>query len=295
MPSSKPQARSLLCSLGLGLCAFVQLSGCAFVPEQQALRQRLEAGVQTPEDTLRFKTPRAEQQQLVASAQDWPGTTDTFNSNNSTAQANAALIQAASTGDLAATKAALLSGARVNARDTWDRTAVLQAAQEGHTDVVRTLLRAGASADGRGAGMTPLAAAALGGHTEVVKLLLNSGARTDSSTETGESPLMLAVRLNRVAAAAALLQAGASLQVHNRQGDGPCMVAIAENFPQMLALLLQHGANPNMPDRDGLTPLYWAEYLQRPEMTQQLLAAGAKPQVKKIALPASGSYSFGEF
>ena len=143
--------------------------------------------------------------------------------------------------------------------------------------------------------MTPLAAAALGGHTEVIKLLLSSGAQTDTTTESGESALMLAVRMNREPAAAALLDAGASLKVHNRQGDGLVMVAIAEDFPGMLALLLKHGASPNSPDRDGLTPLYWAEYLKRDAMTQQLLAAGAHPQVKKIALPISGSYAFGEF
>jgi ankyrin repeat protein len=143
--------------------------------------------------------------------------------------------------------------------------------------------------------MTPLAAAALGGHTEVVKLLLANGAQTDTSTETGEPALVLAVRMNHLGAAATLMDAGASLKVKNRQGDGLCMVAITENFPAMLALLLKHGANPSTPDRDGLTPLYWAEYLKRDLLVQQLLAAGADPQVKRIALPSSVSYSFGEF
>jgi ankyrin repeat protein len=101
--------------------------------------------------------------------------------------------------------------------------------------------------------------------------------------------------MNRLGAAAALLDARASLKVRNRQGDSLSMVAIAENFPDMLALLLKHGANPNTPDRDGLTPLYWAEYFKRDELAQMLLAAGADPQVKKIALPVSANYSFGEF
>jgi ankyrin repeat protein len=290
MPSSNKRSR--FSCLSLGLCAVVQLSGCAMPPQQQAYRQRLEAGVQTPEDSTRFKTGRDAQQQLVASAQDWPQANATPTPSN---PAGAELMNAASTGNLAATKAALLVGARVNASNEWGSTPVLLAAQEGHADVVRTLLRAGALADGRGGAMTPLAAAALGGHTEVVKLLLASGAQTDTSTETGEPALLLAVRMNRLGAAAALLEAGASLQVRNRQGDGLCMVAIAENFPEMLALLLQHGASPNSPDRDGLTPLYWAEYLQRDALVALLLAAGAKPQVKKIFLPTSGSYAFGEF
>lgn len=289
MPSSKQpsHARSLLSSWGLGLCAFVQLTGCALPPEQLAYRQRLEAGVQTPEDAVRFRTGREEQQRLVASAPEWP--------QASNQRAGAELMKAASAGDLGATKAALLAGARVNASNEWGSTPVLLAAQQGQVDVVRTLLRAGAAPDGRGGAMTPLAAAALGGHTEVIKLLLASGAQTDTSTETGEPALLLAVRMNRLSAAAALLEAGASLKVHNRQGDGLVMVAITENFPEMLSLLLKHGASPNTPDRDGLTPLYWAEYLQRDGMVPTLLAAGAHPQVKKIALPTSGSYAFGEF
>jgi ankyrin repeat protein len=256
-------------------------------PEQLAYRQRLEAGVQTPEDTLRFKTSREQQEQLVVSPQDWP--------QASPMHAGDELFKAASAGNLGAAKAAILAGARVNASNEWGNTPVMLAAQQGQVDVVRALLRAGASVDGRGGAMTPLAAAALGGHTEVVKLLLNSGAQTDTSTETGESALVLAVRMNRLAAAATLLDAGASLKVRNRQGDSLCMVAIAENLPDMLALLLKHGADPNTPDRDGLTPLYWTEYFKRDALAQLLLAAGADPQVKKIALPASASYSFGEF
>jgi uncharacterized protein len=258
-------------------------------PEQLAFRQRLEAGVQMPEDTLRFKTSREQQQQLVRGAQDWP------QNSNTTSNAGALLMQAASAGDLGATKSVIMAGAPVNASNEWGSTPVLLAAKQGQLDVVRTLLRAGASVDGRGAAMTPLAAAALGGHTEVVKLLLSHGAQTDTSTETGESALVLAVRMNRLATAAALLNAGASLTVKNRQGDGLCMVAIAENFPDMLALLLKHGVNPNTLDRDGLAPLYWAEYLKRDALAQLLLAGGADPQVRKIALPVSGSFSFGAF
>lgn len=289
MPSSKPhrQRLGLLSWLGLGLCASVQLAGCAMAPEQQAFRQRLEAGVQTPEDMLRFRTAPQEHAQLVASGNDWPAA--------EAEPAQTELMRAASAGDLGATKAALLAGARVNARNAWGSTAVLLAAQQGQVDVVRALLRAGAVADGRGGAMTPLAAAALGGHTELVKLLLANGASTDTSTESGEPALVLAVRMNRLGAAAALLQAGASLKVRNRQGDGLCMVAISENFPQMLELLLQHGADPNAPDRDGLTLLYWAEFLRRDAMAHTLVQAGANPQLKKIALPAGGSYLFGEF
>jgi ankyrin repeat protein len=98
-----------------------------------------------------------------------------------------------------------------------------------------------------------------------------------------------------VAAAAVLIDAGASLRVSSREGDSLCMVAISQNFPAMLGLLLQKGVSPHVPDRDGLLPLYWAEYLQREELVGLLLAAGADPQLKRVAVPASGQYTWREF
>ena len=253
MPSSKT-ALWLFAVLSSALL----LSGCALPPEQLALRQRLEAGVQTPEDMVRFKTSDAAYAPVISSGQDWP-------------QVGAATASSASA------------------------AALLQAAQLGDANAVRRLLREGASVEGRGGAMTPLAAAAMAGHTDVVKLLLAKGARTDTSNEDGESALMRAVRLNHVATAAVLLDAGASREVRNRQGDGLVMVAITEDFSAMLSLLLSKGANPNTPDRDGLTPLYWTDYLQRGELTQLLLNAGANPAVKKVVVPVNSGYAMGAF
>jgi hypothetical protein len=259
MPSSKNARRAF--GLGLGICCAALLCACAFPADQLALRQRLEAGVQTPDDAVRFRTPPALHDRLVAEGQDWlPAAGPVVASPH--ALASGQLLDAAATGDLAAARAAL---------------------------------RAGADANGRGLGLSPLAAASLGGHTAVVRLLLAGGARPDTSTDNGETPLMLAVRLNRLETAAALLAAGASVRTTNRQGDSLCMVAIAENFPAMLALLLKNGADAHAPDRDGLLPIYWAGYYQRDELVRVLLEAGADPQQKKIAVPASSHYALREF
>ena len=60
------------------------------------------------------------------------------------------------------------------------RTAALvQACREGHADVVRALLQAGADVDGDyREDIHPLMSAAAAGHLEVVRLLLETGART---------------------------------------------------------------------------------------------------------------------
>eukprot|EP00658_Telonema_sp_P-2_P076721 TRINITY_DN6775_c0_g1_i1.p2 TRINITY_DN6775_c0_g1~~TRINITY_DN6775_c0_g1_i1.p2 ORF type:complete len:105 (+),score=34.15 TRINITY_DN6775_c0_g1_i1:197-511(+) len=55
------------------------------------------------------------------------------------------------------------------------------AAQNGHTEVVRELLGAGAEVDKAAEnGATPLSFAAQNGHTEVVKELLGAGAEVDN-------------------------------------------------------------------------------------------------------------------
>lgn len=62
-------------------------------------------------------------------------------------------------------------------RDALGRTALHEAAEQGDSDVVKTLLKAGARVDPRCRRMiTPLVLAARGGHGDVVRLLLSAGA-----------------------------------------------------------------------------------------------------------------------
>ncbi|EOD23423.1 hypothetical protein EMIHUDRAFT_74433, partial [Emiliania huxleyi CCMP1516] len=56
-------------------------------------------------------------------------------------------------------------------------TALFKAAQNGHVDACRILIRAHATVDARfSSGATPLGVAAAGGHEAIVRLLLSAGA-----------------------------------------------------------------------------------------------------------------------
>lgn len=69
-------------------------------------------------------------------------------------------------------------GADPNARDSGGETPLSMAAFRGRADCVRELLAAKADVNARSkAGWTPLMAAASEGHAEVVRLLLKAGAR----------------------------------------------------------------------------------------------------------------------
>ena len=65
----------------------------------------------------------------------------------------------------------------MNARGTWDDTALQAASSEGHYQVVQRLLEAGADMNvGSGCLRTPLVRAAIYGHEQIVQCLLEAGA-----------------------------------------------------------------------------------------------------------------------
>ncbi|OQW86648.1 MAG: hypothetical protein BWK72_16305 [Rhodoferax ferrireducens] len=265
----------------------VVVTGCALDPKTLAYRDRLEQGAIGPDEFERFRESQAEMLALVASASDpVPLTASVLDRE---------LSKAAASADVARLRQLIKDGAKVNAVDEWGNTALLISAREGEMDSARVLLRARADVEGRGGAMTPLAAAALRGHTQMVQLLLRAGADMNAVGLNGQTPLMNAVKLNRMGAAQALLKAGASTRVTDRVGDNLLVVAITEDYPQMLSLLLEMGAYPDMADANGLSPLYWAQLLKRPEMERRLLAAGASAEHLKQVVRESRTYTFQEY
>jgi ankyrin repeat protein len=106
------------------------------------------------------------------------------------AEGNTPLLIAADDGHDDICRLLIEAGARIDHRGYADNTALFLAAAAGHINVVDMLLRAGASVDKRGAGMgdgdtsdTPLTRAAYEGRPAVVRLLLRSGASVNARSE----------------------------------------------------------------------------------------------------------------
>jgi ankyrin repeat protein len=101
------------------------------------------------------------------------------------------LVEAATNGHLEVVRALLQHGARSGLQD-----ALLSACSKGGVEVVRALLAAGATAGGRShAGLTPLMHAVGAGSVPkagVVKLLLESGAAVNDTDHTGRTVLFIA-------------------------------------------------------------------------------------------------------
>ncbi|GJM32259.1 MAG: hypothetical protein DHS20C18_12600 [Saprospiraceae bacterium] len=105
-----------------------------------------------------------------------------------------ALLKAANEGNMGEARA-LLSNTDPNWACDDSKFAIIEAAREGHLDMVRLLLDNGADANlYLGELYTPLMAAASEGHLEIVKLLIERGARAKLSLPNGTTALDVATQ-----------------------------------------------------------------------------------------------------
>lgn len=91
-------------------------------------------------------------------------------------------------------------------------TALMTAAREGHTDLIRHLARLGAAIDRTESfGSSAVHYAASGGHGDAVRALVTAGANVDLADKDGRRPIQSALKPGRDAAARALIEGGASM------------------------------------------------------------------------------------
>ena len=155
---------------------------------------------------------------------------------------------AAMTGDLAAVRSLLKSGADVNAAQGDGVTGLHWAARQGHEDLATTLIVAGANvrATTRFGAVTPLHLAAERGSGAIVGMLVKAGADVDARTGTGATALMFAAASGDTTAVKALVDGGADLEAKERDREQtPLIFAAAANRVDVVKVLLAAGANKN--------------------------------------------------
>ena len=173
------------------------------------------------------------------------------------------------------------------------KTPLLYAAREGHEQIAKLLLDAGADIEKADAdGVTPLLTAVLNGNLSLAQMLIARGAKPNVSDWFGETPLWAAVDLrnrdvagptrdNGVDRAAALalirtlLEKGADANVRTKEyppqrrwitrlgslswvdftGQTPFLRAALAGDVQAMQLLLAHRADPNIKTFSGTTAL----------------------------------------
>src|SRR4028119_251755 len=104
------------------------------------------------------------------------------------------LLQAAQSGNFTQLQAILAQGANVDATDRDGTTAVMFAAGQGYTEIVRVLLEAGANLNlpRKLYGLTALMLAAAANQVDVLQTLVATGADVNAKNDDGSTALMVA-------------------------------------------------------------------------------------------------------
>lgn len=170
------------------------------------------------------------------------------------------LLLAAELGRVEIVKLLLNANANVNSVDAKRRTALAWAAEKGHDMAVDTLLSIpGICVDSRDVtGQTPLMIAARLDRIKIMSQLLISNAAINSEDEHKWTSLSWAVANGHVRAVEFLLRALGSFVDHrDGQGRTPFSLAAERGFIQIMHLLIENGADPHVPDNEGHTGFWW--------------------------------------
>ena len=136
-----------------------------------------------------------------------------------------------------------------DAQNDW--TGIHLAAKNGHLDIVRLLLEAGADMDAaRQNGATALQQAAWNGYLNVVRFLLEAGADKDAARQDGTTAVIGAAQNGHLDVVRLLLEAGADKDAANQDGWTALHMAAVFCHSHVVRLLLEAGADKDATDED---------------------------------------------
>lgn len=187
---------------------------------------------------------------------------------------------AAREGNLKEVRRQLAWGVNVNRNHFFTReTPLIEAAANGHVDVVNLLIENGADVNLKGeAWYGPLHSASANGHIEVVKILLENGA--DVNIFHHNKPLHNAAMNGHIEVAEILLAHGADINAKGINEAAPLHTAVSNNQLAMAKWLLSKGANVNPIASYGCTPLHSAGWRNNVDIGKILLEHGADPTLE---------------
>nr|XP_046227831.1 ankyrin repeat and SAM domain-containing protein 6-like isoform X2 [Scatophagus argus] len=199
-------------------------------------------------------------------------------------EGNTALQFASASGHENLVRFLLRKGASVDSRNNYGWTPLMQAARFGHLTVAHILLENGAEINGRNRlGASVLTMAARGGHTHVVKLLLESGAYVDDYDHLAVAAEAVSNGNNNNSCSTAGFGGGEGCPGGGGGGREfmditALMVASQHGHEAAVRLLLEWGSDVNFSQKTtGWGPLMVATLSGKVAVGQQLVERGADP------------------
>lgn len=260
---------------------------------------------------------KAQQKDIVKILQEAGGKTNSNKTGNNKTNTNKAidLIRASESGNVAKVKELVLSGVDINKKlisanllayvknceppsssYNTGETPLQKAAENGHREIVKILLTAGAKVDIQNSfGETALMLASKRGYTDIVKALLKAGADINLKNKCGASAETMARKTHQtdvvnILIRAAQLQPPAKVEEitnkppdiiqvlpynPNIREDRAIVVAASKNQLERVKGLLANNVDPDSAIRNGTTALMYASGKGYIEIIKTLLAANA--------------------
>lgn len=187
------------------------------------------------------------------------------------------LHQAAIFGQLNDLKTYLKDGADVDAvvyKDFFAATPLFLAAQNGHHEVVKAIIEAGANRNVSGNDNAFEIATAYG-RREVVNVFIEPGARLNAARQDGSMGLYIASATGQLELVKVMIEAGANPNAAVNDGPAPLSIATEWGHYKIVRELIKAKANLNAADNDGATPLYIAAQKGRRGIVKILIKAQA--------------------
>jgi ankyrin repeat protein len=130
----------------------------------------------------------------------------------------------------------LYSGENIEARDSDNRTPLLNATMNNNTEISRLLVDIGANVNVNGGDKnnTPLLWAAWNNNTEISQLLIDRGADIDAKNHDKETPLLYAAGHNNAVISLLLFEKGANIHAMSRYKQTPFLNANWKNNTEII-------------------------------------------------------------
>lgn len=149
------------------------------------------------------------------------------------------------------------------------------AVNAGNIDIIKLLLEAGASPDGRGL-CCPLLDAVESKNMSIIKLLIEAGANVNLQNESEDTPLLLSIKRGDLDIVKYLVKKGATINTECHYGSGigftPLMAAAKFGNIEIVKFLVQSGASVNVQCYEQkITALYMAATQGHQEVFKYLL------------------------